>query len=247
MLNITITGLDDVRAQLGNAAKQASFAASKALNNAAFGIQAKIKADMQTAFQGGATPYTLRAFKVDKASKGNLTASVMLRADSNGGTPHTQALAHLFQGGSRQWKKFEGVIRATGAMPAGTIAVPGKGIKLDARGNMSKAQIAELLGGLRSGMQVVRRAGRGKEQKAVGYFILPKRHGKLPPGIYKRVSTGGWVSSGKSGSGVQSMIVFVRMGTWRKYIDLDKIARAQLQTFVADFATQLRQAMASAR
>lgn len=249
MLTIQITGIDQVRAQLGSAAKQASFAASKALNNAAFGINKQIKADMQGAFAGGATPYTLRAFNVTKATKQNLQATVMLRTDSQGGTPHSQTLAHLFTGGSRQWKKFEGLIRASGAMPAGSIAVPGKGMRLDARGNMSRAQITELLGALRTGMQVVRTAGRGKQVKAVGYFVLPKRHGKLLPGIYKRLTTGGWVSGGTqtAASGLQPMVVFVPMGTWRKYINLDAIAQQQLRGFVADFNAQLQQALATAK
>jgi hypothetical protein len=247
MLTIQINGIDQVRAQLGTAGRQAAFAASKALNNAAFAINKQIKADMQGAFQGGATAYTLRAFQVNRASKQRLEASVMLRTDGQGGTPHSQTLAHLFTGGSRQWKRFEGLIRRAGAMPAGSIAVPGRGIRLDARGNMSKAQVAELLGALRTGLQVVRRAGRGKQQKAVGYFVLPQRHGKLLPGIYKRISTGGWLGGGNASSGLQPMIVFVPMGTWRRYINLEAIAQQQLRGFVADFNAQLREALKNAK
>lgn len=247
MISIHITGIEQVRAQLGEAAKQAAFAASKALNNAVFGINAKIKTEMQGAFQGGATPYTLRAFKIEKATKSKLTASVMLRADGQGGTAHSKTLSHLFTGGTRQWKKFEGVVRAAGAMPAGTIAVPGRGIKLDARGNMSRAQLRELLGALRTGLQVVRRSGGGKQAKAIGYFVLPQRYGKLLPGIYKRTATGGWVGGGKSSSGITPMLVFVPMGTWRRYINLDAIAQQQLRSFVSDFNNELRQALATAR
>jgi hypothetical protein len=245
MLTIQINGIDQVRAQLGTAGKQAAFAAKNALNNAAFAINKQIKADMQGAFRGGATKYTLAAFKVEKASKQNLQATIMLRTDGN--NPHSQTLAHLFTGGSRQWKRFEGLIRRAGAMPAGSIAVPGRGIRLDARGNMSRAQLAELLGALRTGLQVVRRAGRGKQQKAVGYFVLPQRHGKLLPGIYKRISTGGWLGGGNASSGLQPMIVFVPMGTWRRYINLEAIAQQQLRGFVADFNAQLRQALATAK
>ena len=245
MLTINITGIDAVRAQLAAAGKQATFAARQALNNAAFAVNKQIKADMQGAFAGGATAYTLRAFQVTKAEKTNLVATVMLRSDGKGGTPHSQTLAHLFTGGSRQWKKFEGLIRASGAMPAGSIAVPGKGIRLDARGNMSRAQIKELLGALRTGMQTVRR--KGKQQQATGYFVLPRAQGRRPAGIYKRTTTGGWVGGGKSSSGITPMLVFVPMGTWRRYINLDAIAQKQLQGFVADFNTQLRQALATAR
>ena len=249
MISIQVTGIDQVRAQLSAAGKQAAFAASKALNNAAFGINAKIKTEMQGAFQGGATKYTLAAFKVEKATKANLSATVMLRKDSEGGTPRSDTLGHLFTGGNRRWKKVEGLIRAAGAMPRGTIAVPGKGIKLDARGNMSKAQITEILRGLETGMQRLNKSERDKSRKAIGYFVLPQRQGKLLPGIYKRVSTGGWVSNGakKASSGLTPMLVFVPMGTWRKYISLDAIAQQQLRGFVADFNNELRQALATAR
>jgi hypothetical protein len=248
MLTIQINGIDQVRAQLGTAGKQAAFAAKNALNNAAFAINKQIKADMQGAFQGGATAYTLRAFQVHKASKQRLEASVMLRTDSQGGKSHSQTLGHLFTGGSRQWKKFEGLIRALGAMPAGTIAVPGEGIKLDSRGNMSRTQLREILGALRSGMAVVR-GGRGKNPAmAVGYFILPKKTGRIKyPGIYKRTTTGGWVGDGDANSKLMPMVVFLPMGTWRRYINLEAIAQQQLRGFVADFNAQLREALKNAK
>lgn len=245
MLTVQVTGLDALRAQFASAAKQVPFAAARALNNAAFGINAKIKTEMQGTFQGGATAYTLRAFSVTKASKSSLQATVMLRTDAQGGTPHAQTLAHLFTGGTRQWKKLEGLIRATGAMPAGTIAVPGRGIKLDARGNINRAQLREVLGSLRTGMQVVRNSG--KTQKSTGYFTLPKQQGRLLPGIYKRTTTGGWVSRGKASSGITPMVVFVPMGRWRQFISLDSIAQQQLRTFKADFQTELTKALASAK
>ena len=83
-INIQVTGLKEVQAQLGNQSKQAAYAASRALNTTAFAINDRLKKDMASTFKGGATAYSLRAFKVEKADKATLTAQVNLRTDTNG-------------------------------------------------------------------------------------------------------------------------------------------------------------------
>jgi hypothetical protein len=80
-INLQITGLDAARAQLGALAKQANYAASRALNTTAYAVNDRLKKDMAATFKGGATPYTLRAFSVKKADKTSLTATITLRAD----------------------------------------------------------------------------------------------------------------------------------------------------------------------
>lgn len=105
-VQVVITGLDDIQRNLGSAGKQVAFAASRALNTTAFAVNGRIKDELQRRVQGGATPYTLRAFRVEKSTKQNLTALVALRTDrpggeAGGGTPYDQALAHLFTGGVR--------------------------------------------------------------------------------------------------------------------------------------------------
>ena len=47
MITLQIAGLDVVRAQLGSAAKQANFAASRALNTTAFAINDQLKNTQQ--------------------------------------------------------------------------------------------------------------------------------------------------------------------------------------------------------
>lgn len=245
-ISIKIDGLDQVRQRLGNLAKQADFAASKALNTTAFAINDKVKTDMQQVFQGGATPYTLRAFQVDKASKQSLQASVMLRTDApSGGTPYDKALRHLFTSGTRDWKKLEGYLRARGLMPAGLMAVPGKDCPLDGRGNIRRPALSEMLGSLsssRPGMRVYRRTGAGKAQKAVGYFVvMPGARSHLKPGIYKRLETG-------SSSALSPMVMYVRPGSWRQFVDLKAIGGEVVdKTFQSEFDRQLEAAMRTAR
>jgi hypothetical protein len=245
-VNIQIQGLDAVRAQLGNQAKQASFAASRALNTTAYAINAKLKTDMAATFAGGATAYTLRAFKVEQARKDKLTAAVGLRTDTAGAAlPYDKALAHLFTGGQRKYKKLEGWLRGHRLLPSGLSIAPGAGMPLDKFGNMRQAALTEMLGVLgnqRTNLRVFRRTGAGKAQKAVGYFVaLPGDKSGHHPGVYKRIETG-------TSSALKPMLLYVRPVTYRRFLDLDRLGReVVVKTFEPAFDAELAKALANAR
>lgn len=245
MIKVEIKGLDKTLAHLAGMQKQVRYAASRALNNVAFAANAEIKGEMQRVFKGGATAYTLRAFKVEKAASGSLTAVVGLRADApSGGTSYTKALRHLFTSGTRQWKKVEGLLRGMRAIPDGMMAVPGSGARLDRRGNMYVTDLREMFGVLKSSIRntrVFRFTGRGKREKHVGYFVvLPGAVTKLHLGIWKRIETG-------STSVALPIVMYVRRGQWRQFIDLQKIgqqvvARRWQPEFNKAFADAMRTA-----
>lgn len=226
MIKISITGLDATVAALAGQQKQINYAASRALNNLAFKTNAKIKADMKATFKGGASPYALRAFQIDKASRNHLTAVIRLRDDAPaGGTAYRKALGHLFTGGTRQWKKVEGLLRGMGIIPSGLMAVPGAAARLDARGNMSRAELREMFGVLKSTLRnarVYRKTGGGKEAKGIGYFVVRPgstgRTSRLQPGIWRRIETG-------RSSTIKPLVMFVKRGRWNKAIDLDTLGR----------------------
>lgn len=245
-ININIEGIEQVRQQLGSMARQANFAASQALNSTAFSINKRIKDDMQAVFKGGATPYSLQAFRVEKSTKATLQASVMLRTDApaGSGTPYNKALGHLFSGGTRNWKRLEGYLRGRALMPAGVMAVPGRDCPLDARGNIRQATLNEMLGSLsssRAGMRIYRKSGGGKAQKAVGYFVVQiNARSHLKPGIYKRIETGG-------SSVIKPMVMYVKPGTWRQFLNLQRIGQEEAGKFQAQFNVELSKALGSAR
>ena len=245
-VSIQITGLDAVRSQLGNAAKQANFAASRALNTTAFAINDQLKKNMASTFKGGATAYSLRAFKVTKANKATLTAEVGLRTDTQGAAlPYSKALGHLFTGGRRSFKKLEGWLRARRLMPNGLTVAPGAGMPLDRYGNMRQTALTEMLGVIgtqRTNLRVYRKTGAGKAQKAVGYFVvLPGDKTRKHPGIYKRIEIG-------TSSGIKAMVLYVDPQNYRKFIDLDKLGHEVVaKTFQPAFDKELAAALASAK
>lgn len=247
MITIDITGAKELQRQLGAIGRQVPFAAAGALNGAAFAVNADIQREMRQTFRGGATAYSLRAFRVRKADKRLVEATVMLRTDESGGTNPTRTLGHLFTGGRRRWKRIEGLIRAKTRMPDNLMAVPGSAVKLDARGNIVRRHVAEIVHALRRRLQTVGRRQKGGAV-ATGYFALTRQHGKLPPGLYRRVSRGGWVEQGRKATSVaQPLMVFVRRGHWRRLINLQAIATTQAGHMVERFNAALRKAIATAK
>lgn len=246
MITVKLEGLDAVKRAIAQNAKQAAYAASRALNTTAFAVNADLKKEMDATFKGGATAFAKRAFKVDKSTKQNLTAIVGLRTDApEGGTSYYKALHHLFTGGTRDWKKVEGLLRGTGLIPTGLMAVPGSACPLDSKGNIRKAALNELLGVVKANiknLRVFRKSGAGKPQKGIGYFVvLPGDKAKLHPGIWRRIETG-------SSSTVKPMIMYVRPGKWKRFIDLETIGkRTVARFFEQSFNTEFAAAMRSAR
>ena len=245
-VSIQITGLKEAQAQLGTQAKQATYAASRALTTTAYAINDRLKKDMASTFKGGATAYTLRAFSVTKADKATLTATVALRTDTQGAAlAYNKALGHLFTGGPRKYKKLEGWLRGRRLLPAGLTIAPGAGMPVDSYGNMRRAALTEMLGVIGAqltNLQVYRRTGAGKAQKAVGYFvILPGSKGGHHPGIYKRMQTG-------TSSAITPMVLYVNPANYRKFIDLDKLGREVVaQKFQPAFDAELARALANAK
>jgi len=237
MLTVKIEGREELKRSLNDMGrKQVPFAAARAITKTAKSVEKKLQADMAGAFKS-ASPYTKRATFSTSATKANLTATVGLKdkKPSNGTAPAVLLKEH-FTGGLRGNKPYEKAIIAMSGMPSGWRAIPSRGIKKDAYGNPNRKEIGEMLGALRSRMQVFK--GRGKKVALVGYFIVPVgAQSHLVPGIYKRVARGA----------LAAMFIFVKSANYRKVLDLqhtaDKIVRAEFQTnFDAAFANAMRTA-----
>lgn len=248
MITVEIQGMQALQASLGKQASQIPFAAARALTVTAHAVHAEIKRQLAAGVQGGATPYTLRSFSVKAATKTTLTAEVGLRTDApSGGTPYEQAIAHLFHGGTRRFKRLEAWLKGRGLMPDNMQLAPGARAPLDRRGNPRQPAIKEMLGILsayRRNLQTFRKDGKSKTQKAIGFFVvlpgsIAARH--LALGIYRRITSG-------SASVIEPWFHFSAPGTYQRQYDLDSIAsRVVSSVWPANFETSLTKALATAR
>lgn len=264
MLTTTITGLDEARKLLGAHAKQLPFALSRAMNTTVFEVRKDINAAMSSQFEGGATPWTLRAFEVKKADKRNLSAAVQLRADGAGkARSFDETIKHQFTGGGRTDKKSEHLFRAAGILPPGMVMVVPRTTSwanpLDAFGNAKRALIVRLLSyfqafseqGYRANMLDKNRkrlAGRGRTAggfakiNGVVYFVSRGR------GMHQPLARGIWAKRGIHGSDVAPVFLFVDRATYQREVDVGAVGRATVaRVFQPAFDRELAAAVASAR
>lgn len=242
MITIKIDGLDKVQRMIGEAGKQAKFAAAVALTKTAGKIRDELAAEMVRDLPG-ASPYSLKSQFIVPAKRDKLEAIVGIKnyKPARGTAPATLLKEH-FGGGIRGYKPMEVAMRALGALPEGYRVVPAAGMKLDRYGNPNKAMVAEVLGGLRSGLRVF--SGRGKRAAELGYFVAPvQRSGRtrhLAPGIYRRV--------GRVGSkALIPVFLFVNATAYRRLFDLPAMGQRIVerdfnQIFNAAFTAALRTA-----
>lgn len=258
-IGVEIKGLDAIRASLNGMGKQVDFATAKALTRTAHAVNRGVQDAMRSTFKGGATPYSLRAMRVKAATRENLSAIVALRDDAPGkGTPWSKALGHLFNGGPRAWKRMEGAFRRIGVLPQGQIMVPGSACPLDGYGNPPRSLIVQLIAyfnafnqqGFRANMTDKRRANlagkRGGKITGVEYFI--SRGPGMWYGRQQRLPAGIWSRTGTHGSDIKPVFMFVNAGSYRKLIDLERIARSIVaKVWDVEFTAAMAEAMRTAR
>lgn len=237
MLTVRIEGMEELKRSLSEmGAKQIPFASAVAITKTAKSVEKRIQTDMAGAFRS-ASPYVKRATFSTSATKINLSATIGLKdMKPAGGTAPAVLLKEHFTGGRRGNKPFEKAIATIGGLPSGWRAIPGSGAKRDAYGNPNRKELGEMLGALRSRMQVFK--GRGKRMALVGFFIVPVgASSHLHPGIYQRVAPGA----------IKCMFLFVNGASYRKVIDLERsaqevVAREFQPNFDATFAHAIRTA-----
>lgn len=241
----------------GLAKKQTPFATANAINTLLFASLAAEKREMERVFDRP-TRYTLNSLRVRKAKKTDLAGRMWVKSklDAGKGTSPENYLLPNIEGGPRKAKRFEVALRRIGVLPEGWLSVPGEGATLDAYGNMSRAQIVQLLSwfhafgeqGYRANIteKTKARLKRGTKRKyGISYYAaIPGREKtrKLTPGIYKRIRTG-------FGTATVPVLIFIRRANYQaKRFDFEGIADRYVRAhFRAEFEKQMRRAIATAR
>lgn len=208
------------------------------------------------------TRYTQNMMRVQYANRINLISTIKVKDSATvtkrGMYGPDQVLGHLFKGGTRRGKGFEGLMRQKGILPEGMFAVPGEGATLDAHGNLSRGLIVQLLAyfnafqesGFRANMSdknksaFERRYMRKHHKSAQSFnFFLVKKDGTstLHPGIWARVGFG-------VGKSIKPILMFVGSTNYRQYFDLPKIVeRVVDRDLEFEFGKAFAQAEATAR
>lgn len=208
--------------------KNLPFAVRQAVNATAFAVRQRWSEIAPRIFDRP-TGLTVRAPLYTKATAARPYADIFIRDEASNGTPPAKYLQAQVAGGARAKTGLEILLQAKGAMPAGYFAVPGKGAELDQYGNIKKGQISRVLSQLgarndplqnetetsrdRRRRRAVKRGTRGGE-----FFVLPKKRGRMLPGIYQRLQTG-------FGSAVKSLFIFVRSTRYKPRYDIMGIAQ----------------------
>lgn len=262
-VNVTTNNAPLKKALRDLTAKQIPFATMLALNATAEDVRQAEIAAMKRAFKNP-TPYTLNSMFARRATKSKQQANVWLKEAAGKGIPASKYLLAQIEGGSRHLKRFEKALQMAGVLPAGMYAVPGRGAQLDAYGNMDRGQIVQLLSymrafgeqGYRANMSDKRRASlaKGNAKKGIRgfqYFVVKERHGKLPPGIYKKKA---YTQSERNrvshlqGDAATPVIVFVKAPTYSKRLAFFEIAEQTIvQKYNANFTVAMQRALATAR
>lgn len=261
-LSIRIENLDKVREALSRlSGTQALVAYANAINDAAFQARKAMQAELRSNFDR-VTPFVASAPKVFKATHDDLTASIRPTLDtrkvwSNGGKvgvdPQGVLQAQEF-GGRRRDKRSEVVLRRAGILHAGwqtaipRTPYPGSD---DGRGNLRGAFITQVLSylqafgeqGYKANMSDKRKA-RLRNQQGIGNIATKKVY-KTTLGVRFFVSLGRlrdrtthlepgiWAARGTHDVELRPVLMFVRPGTYRPRISMERIARtADLQDYL---------------
>lgn len=256
-IKIDTKGLQATVARISGMSKQVNYAASRALNSAAFDVLRAGRAHIQAGLSNP-TPWTVKSWYVrKKADKHSLIAAVGWSdyLANKRGNAADYYLAQHWQGGPRHLKAFEKRLQRAGLMPQGTFAVIGAAAAslgmVDGRGNIKGSALVSILSGLgaftEAGYSANASVGQSKRIKgskaaARHVYWAGKPGPNTPNGI--------WMIDEKHKRGrgrLRPIMVFVKSATYKKRLDLDAIGAKGQGYFGKYFPAELEAAIRNAK
>jgi hypothetical protein len=239
MINISISGFEEIKRDLLKNQKAVEIAAQRALLKTASAIREAEAVEMQRVFDRP-TRWTLGSMKV-KATN-NLAVRVGVLDPDGYYKRAANYLKTQIEGGARRAKASEKALQQYGLMPQGWFIVPGECAKIDAYGNVSSGQIRQILSWFGAAerwsgsTQNMTDEGRSKKRKGskrnIGfeYFVVSpgdrrsyrSSNGKsgthaMQPGIYQRLFMA-------HGSAIKPVLIYVKQARYAKRFDFEAIA-----------------------
>lgn len=184
------------------------------------------------------TRFTMNSLQATPATKQRQRSSVFFKED-NRQKYGKHYLMPQVQGGSRPHKRFEYWLIKKGIMDSDEYAVPARGVKLDAFGNISPGTIVQILSQLEAGPDATqwqtKRSKKRAGSKRIVYFTPPPGSG-WKRGIFRR-----------DGRRIEPVLLFlknVRYEVRYQFFDVSRqVAEARLPQ---NFRDALARALASA-
>jgi hypothetical protein len=132
------------------------------------------------------TPYTLNSLFVQPSTTETLSARVMVKDSAGRGVIPEKFLFPEVSGGGRNEKGFERALRLAGILKAGERVMPGRGVELDAFGNVPAALIRSVLAWAKDGAKSRTQKIRGQKQDNRYGYVLFGKPGARVRGIAQR-------------------------------------------------------------
>jgi len=235
--NMDTLGLE--RTLTGWEQNQLPFATASALTATAKLVQVATVSEMRKVFDRP-TPFTLNSTMVKPATKTNFVAQVLLKNQNQKGAPPSVWLEPNIDGGVRQVKRSEALLRQYGFLPSGMFYVPGLGADLDRYGNISAGQLIKVMSALQAfpeGGYLANkssRLGARANRETDDIFVGKPAGGYLPLGVYQRMPDGK----------LKSILIFVKSPHYHKIFPFYDVARQVYgSNFQAEFNKALRNAL----
>jgi hypothetical protein len=148
-------------------------------------VKKDIVDEMQKVFDRP-TPYTLNSVYT-RLNSTDMSVDIGLKEWGGKGTAAAEYLKPQVFGGSRPMKRSERYL--------GSYYVPGKGARLNQYGNMSGAQITQILSALKLFPEVgymanVTALSRRRNKRIRNFFIIRNPGSNLHPGVYEKMANG---------------------------------------------------------
>lgn len=202
------------------------------------------------------------------AAPSQAQADLMVRAPGQvptGAVAQEKYLSPQIEGGSRRQKRFERLLSKKGILPPGWFALPGKGAKLDAAGNLPGSLIVKLLAYLQAFGPGARRQNSsdakidlltfGTRRTAPTQFIVVRpKVGPLLPGVGRGLAPGIWEARtfrdpgnpGGSLRGVRAILLFQPRVRYRAIYRIEDVVNAEIaRTMPQALARRVSEALAS--
>lgn len=243
-VTMTVRGLNEAISKIAAGSWQAKTAAKIALNNIAFESMREGQREMETKLHRP-TRWTLKSWYVlKKATSQDLSAAVGWSdyLSNKWGQDALHLLAQQWNGGSRNYKRFETRLIRRGYMPSGMYAVPGKAAEelgmIDAYGNLKGSVITAILSSLGTFTEAGYNANATVSQSRKNSDSkMAKRHVYWAGKPGKNTPNGIWAIDDKHSKRgrLRPIIIFVRSPRYRARLDLKKLQDHAVSKFPKEF------------